>query len=69
MIVTGGVALGVALAVVTNIALMKTYPLDAMPLYVPVIGALALWLLGQLAVWGPASYAAKVPPVVAIRTT
>jgi putative ABC transport system permease protein len=30
---------------------------------------LALWLLGQLAVWGPASYAAKVPPVVAIRTT
>lgn len=69
MIVTGGVALGVALAVVTNIALMKTYPLDAMPLYVPVMGALALWLLGQLAVWGPASYAAKVPPVVAIRTT
>jgi putative ABC transport system permease protein len=39
-----------------------------MPLYVPLLGALLLWLLGQLAVWGPARYAAKVPPVVAIRS-
>jgi len=43
--------------------------LQFMPLYVPLTGALVLWLLGQLAVWGPASYAAKVPPVVAIRTS
>jgi putative ABC transport system permease protein len=69
MIVSGGVVLGVALAMLANIALMKAYPLQFMPFYVPLIGALALWVLGQLAVWGPASYAAKVPPVVAIRTT
>jgi putative ABC transport system permease protein len=68
LIVSGGVALGLALAVLTNISLMKIYPLQVMPLYVPVTGALVLWGLGQLAVWGPASYAAKVPPVVAIRT-
>jgi putative ABC transport system permease protein len=69
MIVTGGVILGVTLAVVANLVLMKTYPLQLMPYYVPAIGAIVLWALGQLAVWGPASYAAKVPPVVAIRSS
>jgi putative ABC transport system permease protein len=69
LIVSGGVGLGLVLAVLANIGLMKVYPLQSMPLYVPLIGALVLWLLGQLAVWGPASYAAKVPPVVAIRTS
>jgi putative ABC transport system permease protein len=68
VIVTGGVGLGLVLAVLANIGLMKVYPLQVMPLYVPGLGALVLWGLGQLAVWGPASYAAKVPPVVAIRT-
>jgi putative ABC transport system permease protein len=68
LIVTGGVCIGLVLAVLANISLMKVYPLQVMPLYVPVVGALALWGLGQLAVWGPASYAAKVPPVVAIRS-
>ena len=68
LIVTGGVVLGLALAVLTNISLMKVYPLQVMPLYVPLMGGVVLWALGQLAVWGPASYAAKVPPVVAIRT-
>jgi ABC-type antimicrobial peptide transport system, permease component len=69
LIVGGGIVLGVLLAVLTNLGLMKAfYPLPHMPLYVPLLGALLLWLLGQLAVWGPARYAAKVPPVVAIRT-
>lgn len=69
LIVSGGVTLGLVLAVVANFALMKVYPLQLMPLYVPLIGAAALWVLGQLAVWGPASYAARVPPVVAIRAS
>jgi len=69
LIVSGGIALGVVLAVLANLGLMKVfYPLPHMPLYVPLLGALLLWLLGQLAVWGPARYAAKVPPVVAIRS-
>jgi putative ABC transport system permease protein len=68
VIVGGGVLLGVALAVLANVGLMKVYPLQLMPFYVPILGALVLWALGQLAVWGPASYAAKVPPVVAIRS-
>jgi putative ABC transport system permease protein len=36
-------------------------------LYLP-IGAVVLWLLGQLAVFGPARRAAAVPPAVATRT-
>ncbi|HET7161636.1 MAG TPA: FtsX-like permease family protein [Rhodanobacteraceae bacterium] len=68
LIVVGGIMLGVLLAVLANLGLMQVYELPRMPLYVPLVGALALWLLGQVAVWGPARFAAKVPPVVAIRT-
>jgi len=67
LIVSGGIALGALLAILANLGLMRIYELPHMPLYVPLLGALLLWLLGQLAVWGPARYAAKVPPVVAIR--
>lgn len=68
LIVSGGIVLGALLAFLANLGLMNVYELPRMPLYVPLLGALLLWLLGQLAVWGPARYAAKVPPVVAIRT-
>jgi putative ABC transport system permease protein len=36
-------------------------------LYLPA-GALILWLLGQLAVLGPARRAAMVPPAIATRS-
>jgi putative ABC transport system permease protein len=39
-----------------------------MPWFYPPGGAIALWLLGQLAVLGPARRAAAVPPVVATRS-
>jgi len=67
LIVVGGIVLGVLLAVLANLGLMKVYELPRMPLYVPLVGALVLWSLGQVAVWSPARFAAKVPPVVAIR--
>lgn len=68
LLVAGGIALGLLLAILANLGLMKIYSLPHMPLYAPLSGALLLWLLGQLAVWGPARSAAKVAPVVAIRT-
>ena len=68
VLVSMGIALGALLAVAANIALMDNYPLPRMPLYVPLLGAVLLWLVGQVAVWGPARSAARVPPVVAIRT-
>jgi len=68
LIVGGGIVLGAMLAFLANLGLMRAYEMPHMPFYVPLLGALMLWLLGQLAVWGPARHAAKVPPVVAIRT-
>ncbi len=68
LIVTFGIALGMALAYGINLFLMLHYELPRLPaIYFPV-GAIALWLLGQLAVLGPALRAAAVPPVVATRS-
>jgi len=68
LIVSSGIVLGALLSVLVNLGLMHVYELPRMPLYMPLLGALLLWLLGQLAVWGPVRYAAKVSPVVAIRS-
>lgn len=68
LIVSFGIALGMLLAFALNLTLMKFYELPRLPLYYLPIGALLLWLLGQLAVLGPALRAAAVPPVVATRS-
>lgn len=60
-----GIVLGMILAYGMNVFLMLHYELPRLPFsYLPA-GAVALWLIGQLAVLGPALRAAKVPPVVA----
>ncbi|EIL90146.1 ABC transporter permease [Rhodanobacter spathiphylli] len=68
LIVGGGIALGMVLAFALNLVLMKHYELPRLPLYYLPVAALALWVLGQLAVLGPALRAAAVPPVVATRS-
>ncbi|WP_329741138.1 ABC transporter permease [Dyella sp. A6] len=68
LVVSFGVVLGMAAALLINLMLMKLFEVDRMPLYYLPIGAVALWLLGQLAVLGPALRAARVPPVVATRS-
>lgn len=68
LLATMGIALGMLLAYGINQLLMERYELGRLPArYLPV-GALSLWLLGQLAVLGPALRAASVPPAVATRT-
>jgi putative ABC transport system permease protein len=64
---TAGVLLGMALAFGINLYLMQHYELARMPWYYLPGGAIALWLIGQIAVLGPALRAAAVPPVVATR--
>ena len=64
-----GIVLGMLLAYGINQLLMGKYELPRLPLYYLPIGAVALWLLGQIAVFGPASKAASVPPAVATRST
>lgn len=68
LIVTLGIVLGMLLAFVLNAVVMKFYELPHLPLYYLPIGALVLWVLGQMAVLGPALRAAAVPPVVATRS-
>ncbi len=68
LLATFGIALGMVLAYAINLFLMLHYELPRLPaIYFPV-GAIVLWLIGQLAVLGPALRAAAVPPVVATRS-
>ncbi|WP_426703064.1 ABC transporter permease [Rhodanobacter sp. Col0626] len=68
LLATIGIALGMVLAYGINLLLMQHYELPRLPaIYFPV-GAIALWLIGQLAVLAPALHAAAVPPVVATRS-
>lgn len=68
LLVTAGIVCGMILAYGVNLFLMSQFELSHMPWsYLPA-GAIALWLLGQLAVLGPALRASHVPPVVATRS-
>ena len=60
--------LGMLLAYAINQLLMGKYELPRLPLHYLPIGAVLLWLLGQIAVYGPARKAASVPPAVATRS-
>jgi putative ABC transport system permease protein len=68
LIVSTGVLLGMAFAYALNLFLMHRFELARLPANYLLVGAVALWLLGQLAVLGPALRAAAVPPVVATRS-
>lgn len=63
-----GVLIGLGGAVALSQLLMQSYALPRLPwAYLPA-GALALALLGQLAVWVPARRAARLAPVAALRS-
>lgn len=68
LLATIGIVIGMTLAYSTNLWLMQRYELPRLPLLYLPCGAIALWLLGQLAVLGPARRAAAVPPAVATRS-
>lgn len=68
LLATIGIVLGMLMAYGINQLLMERYELARLPaLYLPV-GAVVLWLLGQVAVFGPARKASAVPPAVATRS-
>ena len=68
LLTAAGVLFGMVLAFGINVYLMQHYEMQRLPWYYLPGGAIALWLLGQLAVIGPARRAAAVPPVVATRS-
>ncbi|WP_394005288.1 ABC transporter permease [Luteimonas sp. WGS1318] len=68
LLATIGIVLGMLLAYGLNQLLMTRYELPRLPLIYLPVGAAALWLLGQIAVFWPARRAASVPPAVATRS-
>ena len=68
VLATLGIIIGMLLAFGLNQLMMSKAELPRLPaIYLPV-GALVLWLLGQVSVLGPARRAAAVPPAVATRS-
>jgi putative ABC transport system permease protein len=68
IITTFGLVAGAVLAYAFSLWLMQSYQSPKLPWYYVPVGFLCLWLLGQLAVLGPALRASRVPPAVATRT-
>jgi putative ABC transport system permease protein len=68
LLATLGIVLGMLGAYGLNQLLMSHYEFPRLPaIYLP-IGAVVLWVLGQIAVFGPARRAGAVPPAVATRS-
>ena len=69
LITTGGLFLGGVLTYGLSLWLLtNTDGARLLPWYYVPMGFLCLWLLGQIAVLGPATRAARVPPAVATRS-
>jgi putative ABC transport system permease protein len=68
ILATLGILLGMGIAYGINLLLMSKYSVPRLPAgYLP-IGAALLWLLGQIAVLGPALRASMIPPAIATRS-
>lgn len=68
LISTGGIVAGLLLALGLNQLLVSELELNKLPLGYLAVGSLVLWLLGVLAVYGPASRAAGISPAIATRS-
>ncbi len=68
LITTGGIAAGLVLAVALNQLLVSQLELTKLPIGYLAVGAVVLWALGVLAVYGPAWRAASISPAIATRS-
>jgi putative ABC transport system permease protein len=68
ILATVGIVIGMGMAYAINLWLMRAYHVDRLPASFLPIGAALLWLLGQVAVLGPALRASMIPPAIATRT-
>ena len=68
LLATVGILLGMALAYAINLWLIDKYQVARRPAQFLPVGAALLWLLGQIAVLGPALRASMIAPAVATRT-
>ncbi|MDZ7643478.1 MAG: hypothetical protein U5K76_04135 [Woeseiaceae bacterium] len=56
------------LAIALNVWMVQTFELTRIAWYLIPLAMLMLWIVGQLAVAGPARRASLVPPAVATRS-
>ena len=68
LITTGGVVAGIALAIGLNNLLVSELEIPRLPVAYLAATMAVMWVLGLLAVLGPAWRAAAVPPAIATRT-
>ncbi|MEO8010792.1 MAG: FtsX-like permease family protein, partial [Dokdonella sp.] len=68
IITSFGLLLGAVLAYGFSLWLMSRYRSPKLPWHYVPVGFVCLWVLGQLAVLGPALRASRVPPAVATRS-
>lgn len=68
LISTVGVVSGAAFGIALNMWLVQTFNLTPIAWYLIPSAMLALWVVGQVAVYGPARRASMVSPAVATRT-
>jgi len=68
LITSGGVAAGVLLSIGLNQLLVSNLDMSALPLAYLVSGAAIFYVLGVLAVYGPAWRAASISPATATRS-
>lgn len=63
-----GLVIGGVLAIGLNIVMVEAFALEPLAWYVIPIAMVALWLVGQLAVAGPARRASNITPAIATRS-
>jgi putative ABC transport system permease protein len=68
IITTMGLIGGGILAYGFSLYLMKEYQSPRLPWFYVPVGFVCLWILGQIAVLGPALRASRVPPAIATRS-
>lgn len=68
LISTVGVLIGGALAIGLNILMVETFDLTPMSWWVVPAAMIVLWIVGQLAVAGPARRATQISPAIATRS-
>ncbi len=64
-----GLTIGAALAIGLNIAMVEAFALEPLAWYVIPAGMIALWVVGQIAVTGPARRASNIAPSIATRSS
>ncbi len=68
VITTLGLVVGGILAYALSLWLMQNFQSPRLPWFYVPVGFVVLWMLGQIAVLGPALRASRVPPAVATRS-